>query len=136
MLIILCWVCACIMCVCVVIPFILNVYRCCGGRYHHTTPPCTPMTGGNRPRSCSWSSAPSPSLSRKATRPCVFRRRPTVRALLPSSRGPVLPNLTCRPTPAQACGRTSRGQTAGRSHRGFLHLPSAVLALFFLARRI
>ena len=30
----------------------------------------------------------------------------------------------------QACGRTTRG------HTGFLHRPSAVLALFFLARRI
>ena len=59
------------------------------------------MTGGkNRPRSCSCSSPPSPSLSRRAARPCVFRRQPTVRALLPSSQGPVLPNSTCRPTPA------------------------------------
>ena len=30
----------------------------------------------------------------------------------------------------QTCGRTSRG------HTGFLHLPSAVLALVFIARRI
>ena len=35
----------------------------------------------------------------------------------------------------QACGRTSRGHTGGRSHR-ILHLPSAVLALIFIARRI
>ena len=35
----------------------------------------------------------------------------------------------------QACGRTSRGHTEERSHE-FLHLPSAVLALIFLAKRI
>ena len=35
-----------------------------------------------------------------------------------------------------ACGRTSRGHTEG-SHTGFLvHLPAAVLALTFLARRL
>ena len=28
------------------------------------------------------------------------------------------------------------GHTGGWSHRGFLHLPSAVLALIFIARRI
>ena len=33
------------------------------------------------------------------------------------------------------CGRTSRGHTGGRSHR-FLHFPSALLALIFLARKI
>ena len=34
-------------------------------------------------------------------------------------------------------GRTSRGHTGGRSHRIFLiHLPSAVRALIFVARRI
>ena len=40
--------------------------------------------------------------------------------------------LCCRPiySGRQACGRTSRGRT------GFLHLPSAVLALIFPARRI
>ena len=32
----------------------------------------------------------------------------------------------------QTCGRTSRGHTGGRSHR----IPSAVLALIFIARRI
>ena len=32
-------------------------------------------------------------------------------------------------------GRTSRGHTGGRSHTGFfIHLPSAVRALIFLAR--
>ena len=31
---------------------------------------------------------------------------------------------------------TCRGHTGGRSHAGFLHLPSAVLPLIFLARRI
>ena len=31
---------------------------------------------------------------------------------------------------SQVCGRTSRG------HTGFIYLPSAVLALIFLARRI
>ena len=38
----------------------------------------------------------------------------------------------------QVRGRTSRGHTGGRSHHtGFLiHLPSAVLASIFLARRI
>ena len=37
----------------------------------------------------------------------------------------------------QTCGRTSRGHTGGRSHRiPFLHVPSAVLALIFIARRI
>ena len=46
----------------------------------------------------------------------------------------------------QSCGRTWRGHTGGRSHgrkvtreeghTGFLHLPSAVPALMFLARRI
>ena len=30
----------------------------------------------------------------------------------------------------------SAGVTQGRGHTGFLHLPSAVLALFFLARKI
>ena len=41
--------------------------------------------------------------------------------------------MSCHPIDSgrQACGRTSRG------HTGFLiHLPSAVLALIFLARRI
>ena len=33
-------------------------------------------------------------------------------------------------------GRTSRGHTGGRSHRIFIHLPSAVRALIFVARRI
>ena len=36
----------------------------------------------------------------------------------------------------QAYGRTSRGHTRGKGHTGFLHLPSAVLALIFLARRV
>ena len=35
----------------------------------------------------------------------------------------------------QTCRGTSRGHTGGRSHR-FLYLPSAVLALIFIARRI
>ena len=35
------------------------------------------------------------------------------------------------------CGRTSRGHTQEEGHTGFLiHLPSAVRALIFLARRI
>ena len=40
--------------------------------------------------------------------------------------------MCCHPiySGRQVCGRTSRG------HTGFLHLPSAVLALIFLARRI
>ena len=33
-------------------------------------------------------------------------------------------------------GRTSRGHLGGRSHRIVIHLPSAVRALIFLARRI
>ena len=33
-------------------------------------------------------------------------------------------------------GRTSRGHTGGESHRIFIHLPSAMRALIFLARRI
>ena len=33
-------------------------------------------------------------------------------------------------------GRTSRGHTGVRSHRIFIHLPSAVRALIFLAKRI
>ena len=38
---------------------------------------------------------------------------------------------------AACCGRTSRGVTQEKAHTGFLiHLPSAVLALIFLARRI
>ena len=36
----------------------------------------------------------------------------------------------------QACGRTSQGHTGGEDHTGFLHLPSAVLPLVFVARRI
>ena len=35
----------------------------------------------------------------------------------------------------QTCGRNSRGYTGGRLHR-ILHLPSVVIALIFLARRI
>ena len=33
-------------------------------------------------------------------------------------------------------GRTSRSHTGGRAHSIFIHLPSAVRALIFLARRI
>ena len=33
-------------------------------------------------------------------------------------------------------GCTSRGHTGGRSHRILIHLPSAVRAFIFLARRI
>ena len=36
----------------------------------------------------------------------------------------------------QAFGRTSPGATQEETHTGFLHLPSAVLTLIFLARRI
>ena len=36
----------------------------------------------------------------------------------------------------QVCRRTSRGHTHKEGHTGFLHLPSAVLTLTFLARRI
>ena len=46
----------------------------------------------------------------------------------------------CRPvySARQACGRTNRGGvTQEEGHTGFfIHLPSAVLALIFLARRI
>ena len=36
----------------------------------------------------------------------------------------------------QACGRTSREVTQEEGNTGFLHLPSAGLALIFIARRI
>ena len=36
----------------------------------------------------------------------------------------------------QVCGRIPAGVTQEEGHTGFLHLPSAVLALIFLARRI
>ena len=48
-------------------------------------------------------------------------------------------SVCCHPICSErqtSCGRTSRGHTQEEGHTGFLHLPSAVLAVIFKGKAL